>query len=214
MNSEDLKFAVYAFSAVFFIVDPLLAVPIFLSITDGDPIDKRRQTAARASLAAVGVLSLFALAGGFIFKAFGISLGSFKIAGGLLLFLTSTDMMRAVPARTRSSAEEQAESANEKDVAIIPMAIPMLAGPGAIATVMVLMSRAAWQPVRTSAVFLSVLVTGAVAWLLMRYASVAERFLKKTVLNAAERVMGLLLAAIAVEFVASGIRDLFPSLGS
>jgi multiple antibiotic resistance protein len=212
MTADDVSFSLVALSAVFFVVDPLLVVPMFLSITAGDSVEKRRNTAARASLMALGTLMLFALAGGFIFAAFGISLGAFKIAGGLLLFLTSIDMMRAQPARTRSTEEEHAESVAKEDVAIIPMAIPMLAGPGSIATVMVLMSRAAWQPVRTAAVFAAIVITCLVAWLLMRSAILAERFLTRTSMNVAERVMGLLLAAIAIEFVVGGIRDLFPGL--
>jgi multiple antibiotic resistance protein len=117
-------------------------------------------------------------------------------------------MMRAQPSPTKSTAEEQAESAERDDVAIFPLATPMLAGPGAIATVMVLMSRAAWQPIRTACVFIAVTITCAIAWLLMRGAANAERLLPKTLLRAFGRVMGLLLAAIAVEFVASGVRDL------
>jgi multiple antibiotic resistance protein len=212
MSADDVSFSLVALSAVFFVVDPLLVVPIFLTITAGDSPEKRRATAARASLMALGTLMLFALAGGLIFAAFGISLGAFKIAGGLLLFLTSIDMMRAQPNRTRTTQEEQAESAAKEDVAIIPMAIPMLAGPGAIATVMVLMSRAAWQPVRTAAVFAAIALTCLASWLLMRSAILAERFLTRTTMNVAERVMGLLLAAIAIEFVVGGIRDLFPTL--
>lgn len=212
MTADDLSFSLVALSAVFFVVDPLLVVPIFLAITSGDSADKRRRTAARASLMAFATLTLFALAGGLIFRAFGISLGAFKIAGGLLLFLTSIDMMRAEQARTRSTHEEQAESLAKEDVAIIPMAIPLLAGPGAIATVMVLMSRADWRPVPTAAVFLSIFITCVVAWLLLRSSILAERFLTRTTINVAERVMGLLLAAIAVQFVVGGIRDLFPSL--
>jgi multiple antibiotic resistance protein len=212
MTAEDLRFSLVALSAVFFVVDPILVVPLFLAMTHGDSVAKRRSTAARASLMAFGTLTLFALAGGLIFRAFGISLGAFKIAGGLLLFLTSVDMMRAQPARTRSSAEEQEEGAAKEDIAVIPMAIPLLAGPGAIATVMVLMSRAAWQPVRSAAVFGAIAVTCLVAWLLLRSAILAERFLTRTAMNVAERVMGLLLAAIAIEFVVGGIRDLFPGL--
>jgi multiple antibiotic resistance protein len=212
MTADDVTFALVALSAVFFVVDPMLVVPIFLAITAGDSVDKRRRTAARASLSAFIALTVFALAGGLVFRMFGISLGAFKVAGGLLLFLTSIDMMRAQPARTRSTEEEQAEGAAKEDVAIIPMAIPLLAGPGAIATVMVLMSRADWQPVRTAAVFTAILVTCVVSWLLLRSSVLAERFLTRTTINVAERVMGLLLAAIAVEFVVGGIRDLFPAL--
>jgi multiple antibiotic resistance protein len=208
MSQDDLKFAVVALSAVFFVIDPIANVPIFLTITASDAAVQRRRIALRAALAAWITLSIFALAGGLIFQAFGISLGAFKIAGGLMLLLMSIDMMRAQPSPTRTTAEEQGEARARDDVAIFPLAIPMLAGPGAIATVMVLMSRAAWDPARTVAVFLAVAITCAVAWLLMRSAANAERLLPKTLLRAFERIMGLLLAAVAVEFIASGVRDM------
>jgi multiple antibiotic resistance protein len=206
--TEDLKFAVVALSAVFFVIDPMANVPIFLTITASDTPAQRRRTALRAAAATWVTLSVFALAGGLIFKAFGISLGAFKIAGGLMLLLMSVDMMRAQPSATRTSAEEQGEACARDDVALFPLAIPMLAGPGAIATVMVLMSRAAWHPVRTLAVFVAVTVACAASWLMMRSAANAERLLPKTLLRALERIMGLLLAAVAVEFIAGGIRDM------
>jgi len=208
VGDEDLKFAVVALSAIFFVIDPLANVPIFLSITVGYTPEQRRSIALRAALATMLVLSIFALAGGVIFEAFGISLGAFKIAGGLMLLLMAIDMMRAQPSATKTSPEEQAESRERDDVAIFPMAIPMLAGPGAIASVMVLMSRAAWRPVPTAMVFVAIAITCLVAWLLMRSAANAERFLPKTLLRAFERVMGLLLAAVAVEFIAGGVRDM------
>lgn len=208
MSQADWKFAVVAFSAVFFVIDPLANVPIFLSITATHTPDQRRDIARRAAVATWITLSLFAAAGGLIFKAFGISLGAFKTAGGLMLLLMSVDMMRAQPSPTRTTTEEQDESRAREDVAIFPIAIPMLAGPGAIATVMVLMSRAAWDPVRTPCVFGAVTLTCVISWLLMRGAANAERLLPKTLLRALERVMGLLLAAVAVEFIAGGVRDI------
>ena len=208
MSHEDLKFALVALSAIFFVIDPLANMPIFLTITSGDSAEQRRRTAVRAAIAAWVTLSTFAIAGGLIFKALGISLGAFKIAGGLMLLLMAIDMMRAQPSPTRSTAEEQSEGIERDDVAIMPLAIPMLAGPGAIATVMVLMSSAAWDPVRSSAVFVAVTVTCVASWLLMRYAANAERLLPKALLRAIERLMGLLLAAVAVEFIAGGIRDM------
>jgi multiple antibiotic resistance protein len=210
MDQEDLKFAVVALSAMFFVIDPLANVPIFLTITAQDSADQRRRTAWRAALATWITLSIFGLAGGLIFRAFGISLGAFKIAGGIMLLLMSIDMMRAQPSPTRTTAEEQGEATltARDDIAIFPLAIPMLAGPGAIATVMVLMSRADWQPVKTSAVFGAVTVCCIAVWLLMRSAASASRFLPKTLLRAFERIMGLLLAAVAVEFIAGGIRDM------
>jgi len=208
VSDEDLKFAVVALSAIFFVIDPLATVPVFLSITGEHTVEQRRKIALRAAFATWVILSFFAVAGGLVFKAFWISLGAFKVAGGIMLLLMSIDMMRAQPSPTRSTKEEREESRTRDDIAIFPMAIPMLAGPGAIATVMVLMSRAAWHPARVPAVFIAITITCLVAWLLMRSASNAERFLPKTLLRAFERVMGLLLAAVAVEFIAGGVRDL------
>ena len=208
MSDDDLKFAVVALSAIFFVIDPLANVPVFLSITGELTTQQRKSVALRAAFATWVILCFFAIAGGLVFKAFGISLGAFKVAGGLMLLLMSIDMMRAQPSPTRSTKEERDESRARDDIAIFPMAIPMLAGPGAIATVMVLMSRASWSPVRVPAVFLAITITCLAAWLMMRSAANAERFLPKTLLRAFERVMGLLLAAVAVEFIAGGVRDL------
>ena len=213
MTDEELKFAVVALPAVFFVIDPLANLPIFLTITAGDSAAQRRRTALRAAFAAWLMLIAFAVAGGLIFKAFGISLGAFKIAGGIMLLLMAVDMMRAQTSATRTTEEEQRESQARDDIAIFPLAIPMLAGPGAIAMVMVLMSRAAWRPIPTAAVFVAVTITCIASWLLMRYAANAERLLPKTLLRAFERVMGLLLAAVAVEFVAGGIRDMLKTQG-
>lgn len=209
--SEELKLSVVALSATFFVVDPLANVPIYLSVTRRFTPDERRRAAARAAITAWITLCVFAAAGGVIFDAFGISLGAFKIAGGIMLLLMAIDMMRAQPSPTRTTQAEQDESRARNDVeelSIVPLAIPMLAGPGAIATVMVLMSRAEWRPIATTGVFVAITVTCFTAWMTMRSAASAERFLPKTLLHAFERVMGLLLAAVAVEFIAGGVRDL------
>jgi multiple antibiotic resistance protein len=207
-----LTFAFVAFSAVLFVVDPFAATPIFLAITKGDSPEQRRSMARRAAIAAFVTLAVFSVAGGFIFRMFGIELGAFKIAGGIMLLLMALDMMRAQPSRTRSSDEEQKESVEKEDVAIVPMAIPILAGPGAIATVMVLMSRAAWKPIATASVLGAIMLTCLIAWIVLRSAVSMERFLGKTILHVFERVMGLLLAAVAIEFMIGGLRDLWPSL--
>jgi multiple antibiotic resistance protein len=208
VGPNDFTFALVAMSAVFFVVDPLAIMPVFLTITTGESLEQRRRTARLAAFATWVTLSVFAVAGGLIFKAFGISLGAFKVAGGLMLLLMSVDMMRAQPSPTRTTDEEQRESQTRDDIAVFPLAIPMLAGPGAIATVMVLMSRTHWHVVPTLSVFLAITVTCVAAWLLMRSAARAERLLPKTLMRAFERVMGLLLAAVAVEFIAGGVRDI------
>jgi multiple antibiotic resistance protein len=210
--SDALQFALVTFTAVLFVVDPFAAVPIFLAITSGDSEEKRRQMAGRAALAAYLTLTVFALAGGLIFQIFGISLGAFEIAGGIMLLLMAIDMMRATPSRTRSTEEEQRESVDKDDVAIVPLAIPMLAGPGAIATVMVLMKRAAWSVGPTATVLGAIFVTALLTWAVLRGAVRAQAFLKKTTLHVLERVMGLLLAAVAIEFMIGGLRDVWPQL--
>jgi MarC family membrane protein len=210
--SSDLTFATFAFSAVLLVVDPFAAAPIFLSLTAGDPVEKRKSQAHRAALATFLILTFFAMAGGLVFRLFGITLGAFKVAGGLVLFLMATDMIRARPSATRSTPAERAEGSEQEDIAIVPVAVPMMAGPGAIATVMVLMSRAAWQPLPTAAVFGAITLTSGICWLLLNAAAETGRLLRTTTLKILERVMGLMLAAVAVEFVTAGLRDLLPTV--
>src|SRR5215831_17376946 len=198
---ELATFTLVTFSAVFFVVDPFAVIPLFLTITRGDSALKRRATALKASLVTVVTLTVFAATGEFIFRLFGITIGAFKIAGGLLLFLVALDMMRAQPSRVRSSPEEQDEGTAKDDVAIVPLAIPMLAVPGAIATVTVLMSQARHSPSHIAVVVAVVFATGALTFLILRASTRLERLLKQTGLNILSRVMGLILAAVSVQFV-------------
>ena len=140
--SDALSSALVSVSAVFFVVDPIGVVPIFIAMTQGDSREKMRDTARRASLVAGVLLVFFALFGTFLFKVVGVSLSAFRVAGGIVLLITALDMLRARQSETRTSPEEAQEATGKEDVAIVPLAIPLLAGPGAIATVMVLMSRA------------------------------------------------------------------------
>lgn len=209
---EELRFVLMAFSAIFVVVDPIAAVPVFLSMTADDSVEKRRAMARRAACTAAIILVSFAFAGGVIFSLFGISLGAFKIAGGVMIGLTALDMMRAKVSSTRSTPEERREGAQKEDVAVVPVGIPMLAGPGAIATVMVLMGQSGWQPLRVAGVIGAILATALITWLMLRAGALANRFLSETGMRIMGRIMGLILAAIAVEFIAHGLEDLFPSL--
>jgi multiple antibiotic resistance protein len=208
---DVLTFGLVAFSAVFFVVDPLAVLPIFLAITATETPEQKRATALRAAITCGITLTVFAAAGSLIFRFFGITLGAFKIAGGVLLFLVALDMMQARPSRTRSTPEEEQEGANKADVAIIPLAIPLLSGPGSIATVMVLMTKHK-QFVYSIPVFVSIVLTAIITWLMLRGAEWMERKLSKTFMNVVTRVMGLILAAVAVEFVVSGVKDVLPTL--
>lgn len=202
--NEYLSFTLVAFPAVFFIMDPLGLLPIFVAITATDTPEKRQRTARRATLIAFGLMTFFTIFGGLVFKLFGISLGALKVAGGILLLMTAMDMLRAQPSRTRSSPEETHASEAKEDVAVVPLAMPLLAGPGSIATAMVLAARG---PDWTYAipVVASVAVTCFVTYLLLRVAARLNRLFGTTGIAVLERIMGLLLAAIAVQFVADGV---------
>lgn len=200
-----------SFVTVFFVVDPPAAVPLFISMTATYPADEKRRTAMRASLIAFVVLSVFAAAGGAIFRLLHVSLGAFRMAGGLLLFLLAVDMLRAQRSRQRTSPEEEAEAADTEDVSVFPLAIPMLAGPGATSAVMVLMTHAeqAWQ---TGTIFASIAVTAALTYGILRFASSIGERVGQTGLNVLQRIMGLVLAAIAMQFIVDGIGTVLPSL--
>jgi len=211
--SDHISSSLVALSAVFFVVDPIGVVPIFIAMTQGDPPEELRDTARRASLVAAGLLIFFALCGTVLFRVVGVSLSAFRVAGGIVLLITALDMLRARQSETRTSPEEAQEATIKEDIAIVPLAIPLLAGPGSIATVMVLMSRASGM-VSVLAVILSVVVTMAAAYFLLRGASLVQRMLGQSGVAIIQRVMGLLLAAIAVQFIAEGGRELvgLPSL--
>lgn len=194
-------------SAVFFVVDPIGVVPTFIAITSGDSPEKVRNTALRASLVGGLLLIFFALFGGFVFKVMGVSLSAFRVAGGLLLLITALDMLRARESETRNTPNETAEATRKEDVAIVPLAVPLLAGPGSIATVMVLMSKG--KSVLTAVpVLMSIVVTFVASYFVLRGAGYVQKALRASGVAILQRVMGLILAAIAVQFMAEGGRDL------
>ena len=205
---ELLTFALVTFSAIFFVVDPLALVPTFLAMTASDTADKKRAMARKAGIATTITLLIFAAAGGLIFQLFGITLGAFKVAGGVLLFLLALDMMRATPSKVRQTKEEEEEGAAKDDIAIIPLTIPMLAGPGAIATTMVSVNNA--KGIAQHIVIGVVIVaTGLLTWLTLRSALLVETRLGTTGLNVLTRIMGLFVAAIAVQFIVTGLKDVW-----
>jgi len=210
---DTLTFAFVSFSAVFVVVDPFAAVPFFLAMTAGDDVRSKRETARRAAIAAGGVLAGFALTGAVIFKVLGISLGAFKIAGGVLLLITAVDMLRTRASETRITPGEVESGVAKDDVAIVPLAMPLLAGPGSIATVVVLMGRAwsghFWHGL---VVLAGVALTALLAYLILAGAAQVDRVLGRTGLNILERASGLLLAAIAIQFMIDGIGESLPGL--
>jgi multiple antibiotic resistance protein len=210
-----LEFALLALTSVFFLVDPFTVIPLFLAITADSPDPERRQMARRAAWTCAIVLCSFALVGSLIFKMFGITLPAFKIAGGIILMRIGLDMLQARQSPTKVSPEETQESATKDDASIIPLGMPMLAGPGAISTVMVLVgeSHAIWQH---GIVYAAILLTSFVSFLVLAGANRVRRYLGDTGIRIMTRLMGLLLVALAVQFVANGLTDfgLLKPLGS
>jgi MarC family membrane protein len=211
MIQEWLSFSLLSLSAIFFVVDPMGAIPIFMAMTRNDTPEKRRDMARRAAIVAFFVLTTFAVAGTLIFKVFGVTLGAFKVAGGVLLLLTSIEMLRAQPQRTRVTPEEAQEGFEKEDVAIFPLAIPLLAGPGSIATVTALMGRAG-RKLFAVPVIASIALTCVASYLMLVAADRISRFLGVTGLNVMNRVIGLIIGALAVQFMFDGVRDTFPGL--
>lgn len=211
--SDALALSLVSLSAVFFVVDPLSAVPFFLAMTRDHSAERRRETALRASVTAALVLSAFALAGAWIFKLLGIGLPAFKVAGGMVLLLLALDMIRTQPSKTRITEGEVAAGADKEDIAIVPLAMPLLAGPGSIATCIVLMARARAGPWWHALPVLGAIgLTCAAAYVILAGATRTERVLGPTGLAILERAAGLLLVAIAVQFMMDGLGEGLPGL--
>ncbi|WP_426753159.1 MarC family protein [Myxococcus sp. Y35] len=204
---EYVSLFLVSLSAIFFVVDPIGVVPLFLAMTAGDSQEKVRRTALRACLVACGMMLFFALFGSVIFKVFGVSLGAFRVAGGILLLITALDMLRARPSETRTTPSEEQEGVVKEDVAIVPLAIPLLAGPGAIATAMVLMAKGDTL-LSALPVLAAVLLTFVASYFILRASGLIQRVLRQSGVAIVERVMGLILAAIAVQFIADGGKEL------
>ena len=200
-----LKELLLIFTSVLFIVDPFAAVPGFLAMTARDTPKMRRVMARRGAWTCAATLTVFALGGRLIFTFFGITLGAFKIAGGVLIGLNALEMVQARRSEQRETPIEQAEGTQKEDVGIIPLGVPMLAGPGAISTVMVLAlgSRSAAS---TAALYVSVALTAYVSYLVLAAATAVEQRLGQTGMRILTRLMGLVLCAIAVQFIVDGIK--------
>jgi multiple antibiotic resistance protein len=210
MTRELLGMSVVALSAIFFVVDPFSAVPFFLAMTRDDSLARRRETALRASLTAGVVLAVSAVGGAWVFRALGIGLPAFKIAGGVVLLLLALDMIRTQPSRTRITDKEVEAGAVQDDIAIVPLAMPLLAGPGSIATVIVLMARARVGPWwHAIPVLGAIAITSAASYFVLAGAARTEKVLGRTGLAILERAAGLLLVAVAVQFMLDGLSETF-----
>lgn len=206
-NSVYVRFSLLALSSIFFLVDPFAALPTFLAVTAGADGVRRKQIARKATLTAWIVLTIFSVAGKYLFRLFGISIAAFEIAGGIILLLIGLDMLEAKRSATQESSEEAEEATHKQDAGIVPLGVPMLAGPGSITSVMVLVGQVQvwWQ---MAAIMGSILVTAVICYLVLGNSDRVAKALGETGIRILVRVMGLLLVALAVQYFVNGMADL------
>ena len=211
MAGDVLSFALLSLSSIIIIVNPLGATLIYVSFTTSMDQITRDTIAKDACRFALIILLTVAVLGTWILQLFGITLEAFRIAGGILLFGIGMEMVYAKTSRTKLTATEKYESRDIEDVAIMPLAIPMIAGPGAITTTIVLMNEAITiTPIAIGIVFLSILISIAVTYFMMRNSDYIMGKIGQREYRAINRLMGMLLIAIAVQFVINGIKIAFP----
>jgi multiple antibiotic resistance protein len=198
-------FALLCFTSLLAIINPLMAAPLFLSLTDGYSAGHRQHALRTAVITGTTVLVVFALLGGAIFQLFGITIHAFRIAGGIILFGIGLDMLQAKPSRVRATPEEEREGLRKEDVGITPLGVPILVGPGSITTVMVLMGDAA-NALQVAALLLMIGATLGGTYLLLSQGQRVLRIFGRTGLNVMTRIMGLLVAVIAIQFILDGVR--------
>jgi multiple antibiotic resistance protein len=205
--TEYLKF----FIGLLAIVNPLGAIPIFIALTADLDRSDRRRTGKVASVAVACILLAALLVGEVILLFFGISIPSFQVAGGLLILLMAISMMHGRLSRVKHTEEEARDAQDMDSVAVMPLGIPLLAGPGAISTIILYAHR---SPSTTHLLILAVeiLLVSLAVWICFRSAPFIARILGRTGINIVTRIMGLIMAAIGVEFIANGLKQLFPIL--
>jgi multiple antibiotic resistance protein len=213
MDGDIITFTLLALSSIIIIVNPLGATLIYVSLTTSLDRAQKDIIARDSCRFALIVLLFVAVLGAWILQLFGITLEAFRIAGGILLFGIGMEMVYAKTSRTKLTATERYESRDMDDIAFMPIAIPMIAGPGAITTTIVLMNEASvMTPLAIAIVFVSIMLSIAITYIMMRNSDFIMTKIGQREYRAINRLMGMLLIAIAVQFVINGIKIAFPML--
>ncbi len=201
-------------TALLVIIDPVGTAAIFAAMTAGDSVSDRTTQAVRAVAIAFGVLALFGIAGAGLLAGLGISIAALRIAGGILLFLTAADMVTASGAtRGARASERDVAIRTEEDISVFPLAIPLLAGPGAMTTMVLIRSEASGHPARFAAMFAALLLALGVALAALLAARLLARLLGATGASVVGRVLGVLLAALAAQITLDGVRESLGTMG-
>jgi multiple antibiotic resistance protein len=199
------EYALFAFSSLFVIVDPIATVPAFVAMTVRYSLRQRLHMARIACLVMVGVLTGFALVGQTLFNLLGITLPAIQVAGALVLLLVALDMLRAQRSAVQETAEETAAGTSKADIAVTPLAIPMLAGPAAISTVILLDAQARnWT--ERGVLIACLVAVGLASYVTLALGATGARWLTPIAEKIITRLMGLLLAALAIQFLFNGLK--------
>jgi multiple antibiotic resistance protein len=202
--SESFAFGVLAFTSLLAMIDPVGLVPIYLAASRGYSVEQRRATVIRAIVTSAAILVSFAALGFWIFRIFGITPHAFRIGGGILIVGIGLEMLHALPSRTRTTSEEEKAGAEKEDIAITPLGIPLIAGPGAITAVVGLISRAGTASSQL-AVYVAIGATLLVTGLVLLLAPRIGRRLGPTGMAVLERIMGLIVLVVGIQFILDGI---------
>lgn len=200
-------FILLALSSLFVIVDPLAAVPAFLAMTDGNTLGERRRMSRTASWVTGLLLVVFALLGKWVFRYLGITMPAFQMAGSVVLLLVALDMVRAQRSKVQETVEETNAGHEKEDIAVTPLAVPMLAGPGAMTTVVLLHARADTLA-KQLALLLAIAIVSVSCYVVFSLAARSTRWLNPIALRISTRIMGLFLAAIAFQFLLNALQEL------
>lgn len=199
------------FIALIAVLDPFAAVPVFISLTAHYSAGERHQVARVAAVSVAVVLILAALGGDRLLILMGASIGSFRVGGGIVLLLMSLEMLRAQPSQIQQTPEELNVAGSKSAIAVVPIAIPLLAGPGAISAVVIQAHRGD-DLLYLSGIIATILVVAIILWITLRLAVPIGNHLGPLGIKITNRLLGLMLAAIAIEIMGNGLRELFPVL--
>lgn len=200
-----------SFISLLALINPIGAIPLFISLTDQQTATEKRVTLRTTAISVAAVVACSALFGEQIIQFFGISIGSLEVGGGLVMLLMAVNMLNAQVGNTRATAEERHEAEFRQNIAVVPLAFPLLTGPGTISTVIVYAGKAQhwYQLLVLAGVGVAL---GVVIWLALRLAEPIEAWIGRTGINIGTRLMGLILSALAVEFIVDGLKTLLPGL--
>lgn len=202
----DFAFILRTFITFFTVIDPLGLVPVVLVILANNSREERGKVITKAVVISAFVITVFALVGKVLIQSLGIGLYAFNIAGGVLLFLIALEMLFGRTPGTRETKDEEKEAISKSDVSVFPLAIPMIAGPGTLATTILFADAASSNILNVLTVIAAIIFCLVVAWLVMTKSSLIIKLVGRTGISVFSRILGILLAALAVQFILNGIQ--------